>query len=181
VALENASVADLAPQDDSDLFRHARSGDAQAWSALSRQQAPRLAAYLGARLHRPGVVERLVGEAIVIAWTRLSEVEDWRSFPSWFRKLGASLAMQWHADNPGERLKEPFPESRCLELGQHRRMIALQEALQRLPEAERMALEQSFRGGLDGEELAEVLHCDATAAALLVERALETLAREMDA
>ena len=45
----------------------------------------------------------------------------------------------------------------------------------KLPEKERMALEQRFRAGLQGEELAEVLHTQEKDADLLVEKALQHL------
>jgi len=136
------------------LLARARGGDRGAFAGLMRISAPRLAAYLGARISRPQVVERLVGEAIVSAWGRLAEAEDPRQFPSWFRRIGAGFAMQWKSDHPGESIKEPFPESRCAEPAQLARMRKLQ---------------------------GEVLHCDAAKAQELVERALAALGRHLDA
>jgi len=163
------------------LLARARGREHSAFASLMRISAPRLAAYLGARISRPQVVERLVGEAIVSAWGRLAEADDPRQFPSWFRRIGASLAMQWKSDHPGESIKEPFPESRCADAVQLARMRKLQEGLQKLAEPERMALEQRFRAGLQDEALAEVLHCDAGKAQELVERALSALGRHLDA
>jgi DNA-directed RNA polymerase specialized sigma24 family protein len=170
-----------APSEITTLLARARSGDRTAFAALMRICAPRLAAYLGARISRPQVVERLVGDAIVAAWGRLAEADDARQFPSWFRRIGAGLALQWKSDHPGESIKEPFPESRCADPGQLARMRKLQEGLLKLAEPERMALEQRFRGALEGEALAEVLHCDAGKAQELVERALAALGRHLDA
>ena len=172
--------APAVPADTASLLARARGGDRDAYAALCRLFAPRLGAYLGARLHRPAVVERLVGDAIVIAWSRLGEIEDAQQFPAWFRRLGASLAIQWKSDHPQERIKEAFPESRCSDTAQLLRMRRLQEMLQRLTEPERMALEQRFRGGLTGDALAEVLHCDASAAQEIVERALLALGRNLE-
>ncbi|MBA3708756.1 MAG: hypothetical protein H0W83_08065, partial [Planctomycetes bacterium] len=42
---------------DAALLALARSGDREAWARLCHKHAPRLAAYLGARLRRPAVVE----------------------------------------------------------------------------------------------------------------------------
>jgi len=163
------------------LLTRARSGDRTAFASLMRICAPRLAAYLGARISRPQIVERLVGEAIVQAWGRLAEAEDPRQFPAWFRRIGAGLAMQWKSDHPGESIKEPFPESRCPDPVQLARMRKLQDGLLKLAEPERMALEQRFRGSLQNEALAEVLHCDVGKAQELVERALAALGRHLDA
>jgi RNA polymerase sigma-70 factor (ECF subfamily) len=165
---------------DAALVARARGGERDAWATLCRRHAPRLAAYIGARLHRPAVVEKLVGDAVVAGWRTVSELERDEDFASWFRKVGAGLAMRWRSDHPDEKLKEPFPDERCPEgAEQVERMRRLQEALRRLPEQERMALEQRFRGGLSGKELGEVLHLDATAADALLERALAALEREL--
>jgi len=169
------------PSEIATLLARARGGDRGAFASLMRLSAPRLAAYLGARISRPQVVERLVGEAIVSAWGRLAEAEDPRQFPAWFRRIGAGFAMQWKSDHPGESIKEPFPESRCADASQLGRMRKLQEGLQKLAEPERMALEQRFRAALQDEALAEVLHCDPAKAQELVERALTALGRYLDA
>jgi RNA polymerase sigma factor (sigma-70 family) len=160
-------------------LRAARAGDRDAWARLVRVHAPRLGAYLGARLQRPAVVERLVGDAVVIGWERLDELEDGAPFAPWFRRIGGQLALRWHEEHPDEKLREPFPRERCDDDAQAARMRSLQEALRQLSEAQRMALDQRFRAGLNGPDLAEVLHCDPAAAEVLVEQALEALARAL--
>jgi DNA-directed RNA polymerase specialized sigma24 family protein len=87
--------------------------------------------------------------------------------------------MKWRQENPGEKLKEPFPAERCSSPEQIDAMRRLQDALRRLPEAQRMALEQRFRGSLSGEALGEALHLDPSAADAQVERALADLDREL--
>jgi RNA polymerase sigma-70 factor (ECF subfamily) len=166
--------------DEHALVARAQKGDHEAWAQVCRRHAPRLAAYIGARLHRPTVVEKLVGDAMVAGWRKLPELKPGEDLAAWFRRIGASLAMRWRSDHPEEKLKEPFPEERCPDgADQVERMRRLQDALRRLPEPERMALEQRFRGGLSGRELGEALHLDAAEA--LLERALNTLDRELGA
>jgi RNA polymerase sigma-70 factor (ECF subfamily) len=167
--------------EDAALVERARGGDREAWAALCRRHAPRLAAYLGARLSRPAVVEKLVGDAVVSAWLTLGDLGDTHEFAAWFRRVGAGLAMKWRQENPEEKLKEPFPAERCASPDQADAMRRLQDALRRLPEPQRMALEQRFRGGLSGEALAEVLHLDPAAAEAQIERALADLDRELGA
>lgn len=168
---------DAAAADEGAVLDRARAGDRAAWEQLVALHAPRLAAYLGARLQRPAVVERLVGETIVAAWERLSELEPGAPFAPWFRRLGAQATLRWRQEHPTEKLREPFPPERCADAPQMERMAALQEALRQMSEPERMALEQRFRAGLTGEALADVLHCDVQTAELLVERALLSLDR----
>jgi RNA polymerase sigma-70 factor (ECF subfamily) len=175
-------VSELDQQDDVVLVARSRGGDRDAWAALCRRHAPRLAAYLGARLHRPALVEKLVGDAVVAGWRTLSELPPGDDFAAWFRRVGAGLALRWRNDHPDEKLKEPFPEERCPDgPEQVERMRRLQDALRRLAEPERMALEQRFRGGLAGKELGDALHLDAAAAEAALERALAALDRELGA
>lgn len=138
-----------------------------------------MAAYLGARLARQAVVEKLVGDAIVAAWRKLPELQDPSEFPAWLRRIGANLAMRWRSDHPDEALQEPFPAELCADGEQIERMRRLGEAMGRLPDAERIALEQRFRGRLDGAALGEALHLDPAAIPAAIERALASLDREL--
>lgn len=151
----------------------AMSGDRDSWQLLMRIHAPRLAAYLGARLRRPSVVDRLVGEAIVKAWKHLEHFSG-DDFGAWFRSIGAKLAMGWHSRHKGEPLWEEFPIERCKDEDAPN-MQALDRAMGYLPEASRMALEQRFRAGLTGDDLGKVLHLSAQKAEEAVDRALVEL------
>src|SRR4051812_48045987 len=73
--LDTRGVADAA-DDERALVQRAQAGDREAWAALCRSSAPRLAAYLGARLGRPAVIEKLIGDVIVAAWRKLPELQD---------------------------------------------------------------------------------------------------------
>jgi len=133
-------------------------GSPQAWAQLCRHQAPRLAGYLGARLRRPLVVESVVGETLVAAWARRSEIPLPPETDSWFRRQAAGQARKWRAAHPDEALSESFPAGRCADPAQVGRMRLLDECLGRLGEADRLAVEQHWRGGLTGMALAVALH-----------------------
>lgn len=166
---------------DEELAGRARAGDREAWAALCQRHAPRLAAYLGARLRRPKVVEKLVEEAIVLASKHLEELEHPAEFAGWFRRVGAHLALRWYREHSDEKLAEGFPPERCGgDPERQRRMDRLENALAALTDAQRMALEQRFRGGLAGERLAEALHLEAAKAERLVDDALAALDRALE-
>jgi len=168
---------------DLELVERARQGDRDAWTALVRRHAPRLAAYLGARLRRPSVVERLVEDAIVLAYRHLDEVDASEGFAAWFRRVGAHLALRWYREHREEALTEPFPAERLgtatAVMEQAARMERLETALGALTDAQRMAVEQRYRGGLEGEDLSEVLHCDAAKSTRVLEDALAALERTL--
>lgn len=166
---------------DADLVTQARDGNRDAWATLCRRHARRLAAYLGARLRRPKVVDKLVEDAVVTAWRHLDELERPDDFAGWYRRVGAGLALQWYREHSEESLVEPFPAERCGgDAEQLKRMTTLEEALGALTDPQRMALEQRYRAGLSGAMLYEAVHLDAGKADRLVEEALAALERALE-
>ncbi|TVR43835.1 MAG: sigma-70 family RNA polymerase sigma factor [Planctomycetota bacterium] len=157
------------------LLQQALAGDREAWQQLMELHAPRLAAYLGARLRRHLVVEKLVSDTIYAAWRHRDEYSIDQDFGAWLRRLGAHLAMRWHERHRGEPLAEAFPRNRCEGLQQHATMQALDNALGRLSDKQRMALEQRYRAGLVGAALAQVLHLQPGQEDEMVNQALEAL------
>lgn len=157
------------------LVHSSRKGDVEAWRDLMAIHAPRLAAYIGARLRRPEIVDKLVADTIFVAWKHVNDFDDVKDFPSWFRKMGGSVTMSWYKRNHGEGLSGEFPVQRVSESAQAKDIAAVDKALGTLPEKERMALEQRFRAGLEGEDLAEVLHKSESDADALLEKALAHL------
>ncbi len=166
------SQADSDPRGDADLVAEARSGDHAAWASICRRHAPRLAAYLGARLRRPDVVDQLVGETIVAAWLRLPELADPEGFAAWFRRTGAGLALKWARAHPAEVIAAPWSRG-GFEAGLDR----LDQLIGGLEEAARMALELRWRGGLSGPELAGALRCPVKEAERLADEAEGELLR----
>jgi RNA polymerase sigma-70 factor (ECF subfamily) len=174
-----ARVDALAREEDSVLVRRARAGDHAAWNALIHRHAPSLAAYLGTRLRRPALVDRLVGNTICSAWRCLQELPDGAEFAPWLRRLGGSHAMAWHEEHPTQPLAEPFPAERCREAEQAERMARLDDALGRLPEAQRRLIEERWRGGLDEAQLASLLRMEPDQVAGALEQALAALDAEL--
>jgi RNA polymerase sigma-70 factor, ECF subfamily len=166
--------------DDELLVVAAQHGDREAWSTLCTRHMPRLAAYLGSRLRRPEVVEKLVAEVVVGAWKHLPELEKPADFPQWLRKTGGNLALQWSRKHPHEPLTVPFPETRCGGDGElNQRMSRLDAALGELSDAQRMLLEQHFRGQMSLDELAVNMHVKRDEMEAMLEEALFALDREM--
>ena len=95
--------------------------------------------------------------------------------------LGAHLAMRWHERHRGEPLAEPFPRERCEGLQQFATMQALDNAMGRLSDKHRMALEQRFRAGLEGAALADVLHVSEDDLPALMDAACEALDKQLAA
>jgi RNA polymerase sigma-70 factor (ECF subfamily) len=164
--------------DDESLVVAAQHGDRDAWAALCARHLPRLAAYLGSRLRRPEVVEKLVTDVVAGAWKHLPELEHPAEFPAWLRKAGGNLALQWSRKNPHEPLAAPFPERRCGgDQALSVRMVRLDAALGALPDAQRMLLEQHFRGQVPLDELAAGMHLQREGVEVMIDEALVALDR----
>jgi RNA polymerase sigma factor (sigma-70 family) len=163
-------------QPDDRLVIAAQEGDREAWAELCRRHAPRLAAYLGGRLRRPAVVDRLVSEVAAGAWKHLSALERPADFPAWFRRVGGNLTLQWCRKHPDEALAGPFPVERCGDdEALRKRMERLEGALGMIPDAQRMALEQHVRGGMDVAALSESLHLSHDGVRQLLDEAFAAL------
>lgn len=169
----------LEGRDDQALARVAQAGDTAAWRVLVERHVARLAAYLGARIRRPLVVEKLVAETIYAAWRHLGDFDPQLEFGTWFRRIGAHVAMRWHNRHPGEPLTAEFPIERCEDPTEHADMTLVDQALGQVPESSRMALEQHYRAGLSGVELGRILHVAGNKADDMVEEGLIQLDLQM--
>jgi len=143
---------------EAELVAEALAGDHAAWALLCRRHAPRLAAYLGARLRRPDVVDQLVGDTVVSAWAQLPGLENPGDFAAWFRRTGAGIALRWAREHPDEMLTAVWSTTRHGG-GDQVELARLDHLIGELEEAERMALELRWRGGLMGADLAAALRC----------------------
>lgn len=152
-------MADATAHGDADLVAEARSGDHAAWATLCRRHAPRLAAYLGARLRRPEIVDQLVGETIVAAWLQLPGLDDAGAFAGWFRRTGAGLALRWAREHPDEMIAAPWPGPEGGGEQDRADVARLDRLVGELEETARMAVELRWRGGMRAAELAAALRC----------------------
>lgn len=168
------------PRSDAELVGDARGGDHGAWAALARRHGPRLAAYLGARLRRPEIVDGLVGEALVASWLRLGELTDPSGFAAWFRKTGAGLALKWAREHPDAAIDAVIPASR-LPVERAGEVARLDRLIGALDEAHRMAIELRWRAGMTGESLGTAMRCHPDAAERLADEAEEQVLRLWDA
>lgn len=169
------------PDEDHGLATRVRAGDYDAWVELVERHAPRLGAYLGARIQRPRVVDQLVADAVYNGWLGRDGIEV-DNFAAWFRRLGANLALRWRERHKDEPLIEPFPLDRCAgnrEMAE--RLDCLERALYRLNKSERRVLEQRYRGGMDGKVLAQALRVPTGKVNRTIDKALDRLVELMAA
>lgn len=156
-------------------------GDLAAWRMLLQRWLPSVAAYLGARLRRVDVLESLLVETATEAWRHLDPAVTPAEFPRWLRRMAASVALRWHRRHPDEELERPLPDAVLQAAGTRAEAVQrLDAAMGSLSAEQRMAVEQRYRGGLQGADLAEVLHCSPEQAEQLVHQAVLALALALE-
>lgn len=162
---------------DTDLLAQARDGDGEAWRVVIERYAPMLTAYIGARLRKPAVVDRIVEQAFVAAYKKIDQRDASEAPGAWLRRIAGRYALRWYKDHPGVSLVDPFPVDRVPDELRHEvdRLSQLEVAFQRLRGEQRMALELYYRGGLRAADLAAALHCTVDEAAERVASSLEAL------
>ncbi len=163
------------------LARQAQNGNRLAWQQLMDKHAPRLCAYIGCRIRRHKLVEKIVADAVFAGWRHISEWSpEQEDFGTWFRKMGGRVALGWRQKHPDEPLAAPFPAGLCADQDEAERMARIEDVLGGLPENQRMALEQHFRAGIPPAAMAKILHTDVTEARRILNAALDAVAAGME-
>ncbi len=152
--------------DDTELVRLARGGEAQAFDRLVERHTPRLHRVVRRLASDAGEAEAIVQEAWLRAWRRLPECDAGRPLFPWLVQVAVNVARdQWRrerrlalADLGADGLElaedEPGPEPRL------ERKLALQRlarGVERLPPAQRAVIALRYDGGLAYEEIAQAL------------------------
>lgn len=178
--------------DDADLVARMRSGDVEATSTLlSRHQA---ACYTVALrlLGQPADAEDLAQEALVRAYTRLSELGDPASFGAWLRRITVNLSLNAlrrrgklrfdsleteRNDGPSRGLvdmQQQTPEDAAVAGALRSEIDAL---LRQLPAPQRVAVVLRDMYDYDVAEIAELQHCGVSAAKMRIVRGRAQLRR----
>ncbi len=180
----------LSKGSEKELVAASCAGDIAAWRELIGYHMPRLAAYIGARLRRPDVVDKIVLSTVRSAWQHLEEFGPsfgkTGDFGTWFRKEGARIALGWHKANATESINGVFPVERCPEGvdttddASPENMRRIEAALGNIAGGHRMILEHLFRGGLNSAEISDAMHKTEEECEELLVEALEALDRALD-
>jgi RNA polymerase sigma-70 factor (ECF subfamily) len=137
------------------LIRSAARGDQRAFAELHGRHAAMVHAILLSRLP-PQDAEDQVQEVFLIAWRKLSQLEDAALFSAWLAAIARHRAVDcWRQRRPTEPLEEALPDERAGagEVAGARQVL---QAIQALPEAYRETLVMRLCEGMSGPEIAEV-------------------------
>jgi RNA polymerase sigma-70 factor (ECF subfamily) len=175
------------------LVDAACAGDEAAFARLVDGARPRLVRHLGVTAADPDEPEEVAQETLARAWKALSGFDGRSRFYTWLfgiahhvrldRRRARRRRIEAAGEVPVEEAaappaREPGPLSRLLEVERRER---LRDALDRLPERQRLALLLRFVDGLSCVEIGEALETTANGASMLIFRAKAELAELLPA
>jgi RNA polymerase sigma factor (sigma-70 family) len=173
----------MSPNDETRLIAAARKGDSRAFAALvdAHQQAVR--GFLRRFAGRWADADDLAQEAFVTAWRKLASFEGRSSFRSWVSGIGFRMARdarrahgraqmrdsEWLAEQDGEEGGAPLEDR-----------IAVQRAMEELPDDQRAAVALCLGEGFSHSEAAGILKIPLGTVKSHVTRGRERLLRALE-
>lgn len=176
----------LAAADDLIVAGRAIDGDLAAFEVLVRRYTPMMRAYVRRVLGASADVDDVVQEAFVIAWQRLSELEDPAAVKSWLMRIVSRKAMDRVRSRRStvdiDEIEHPaFPHGTPAHAAEARAGVeALNEVLGELPDAQRQCWVLREIGGFTYEEVAEELGVPVTTVRGLLARARKHIIVRME-
>jgi RNA polymerase sigma-70 factor, ECF subfamily len=139
--------------DDQELWRQICGGDAAAFDAFYRDNAPRLQAFLRQMVGSPQAAEDIMQETFTQIWTRPNGFRpDRASLRTYLFGIGRKRAAEWW------RKKKPEDDAADANIGHGNENAAIiSDAFRRLPEDQRTLLWLREVEGQSYAELAEIL------------------------
>lgn len=178
--------ARLAAADDRLVAGRAIDGDIAAFEVLVRRYTPMMRAYARRVLGASADVDDVLQETFVVAWQRLSELEDPAAVKSWLMRIVSRKAMdRVRSRRPQVDIDDidhpASPDTTPAHAVEARAGVeALNAALAELPEAQRQSWVLREIGGLTYEEMAAELAMPVTTVRGLLARARKHIIVRME-
>ncbi|HET6846254.1 MAG TPA: RNA polymerase sigma factor [Anaerolineales bacterium] len=172
-------------QDEADLVRRAKAGDASAFGQLYDAHVRRIYKYVFFRVSDTETTEDLTSAVFLKAWENLRGYRPSGPFLAWLYTIARNTVIDhYRTRKPAVKLEDVvlYKEAE-LDEGLDRQIDAavLKEAMQTLTDEQQEVLALRFIHELDTEEIARRMHKTEGAIRALQMRALQALARTMNA
>lgn len=187
----DAMTATTAPDwdiaSDAELAEAAANGDRVALAEIYDRYSNRLHDFCLCMVRDPDTAADCVHDTFYTAATRLSTLRDPSKLRPWLYAIARNAALRHIRDRSREQPSDDLPEVVSHEpepdiLATRAELSALvAQAAGGLSDRDRTVLELTYRHGLDGPELAEVLGVSAQSARTLTHRLRETIERSLGA
>ncbi len=153
------------PEENSALLARAAAGDQQAWRAMVERYSPRVFSFLSSHVRNPDLVEEIVQSVFCTVAQKLSSYVEQGHFEAWlFRialnRLRDEMRRRKRHARPvdAEVLGDLAPPARIAEGVTSEEVLALRDAMDQLPEPDRLVIDLRHVGGLGFQQMAEMLH-----------------------
>lgn len=163
----------------SQWIRLAVAGDQQAFGRLHARYAHMVHAILLARLP-PSDAEDQVQEVFLIAWKKLSQLDDPRVFGSWLSTIARHCAVDcYRRRKPTEALQVLLPDVSQVSSADVAEARQVLVTIQSLPEAYRETLVMRLCEGMSGPEIAEVTGLEPGSVRINLHRGMKLLREKL--
>jgi RNA polymerase sigma-70 factor (ECF subfamily) len=168
-------VSDPLPQ----LVGRAMGGDERAFASLHARYALMVHAILLARLP-PHDAEDQVQEVFLIAWKKLSQLDDPAVFGSWLGTIARNRAVDcYRRRHATEPLEEGLPDQRSASSDDVAEAHNVLCAIQSLPEAYRETLVMRLCEGMSGPEIADATGLEPGSVRINLHRGMKLLREKL--
>jgi RNA polymerase sigma-70 factor (ECF subfamily) len=160
------------------LIRSAARGDQRAFGELHSRYAGMVHAILLSRL-LPQDAEDQVQEVFLIAWTKLSQLDDAATFGAWLSAIARNRAVDfWRRRKPTEPLEDVVADGRAdgSDVAEAKNVL---NAIQTLPEAYRETLVMRLCEGMSGPEIAEITGLEPGSVRINLHRGMKLLREKL--
>lgn len=180
---------------DNELMKRVARGDDEAFKLLFERNYRLAWSVIYRQLGQVAAAEDLVQEAFLRVYRSAAEYQPTAKFSTWFYTVVTNLCLNYKRDRARDRLRlvgsDDSDEGNVLEQlavvedaqpsddESHKRAAAVREAIQSLPENQRMALVLSRYEEKSYEEIAEILGVTVAAVKSLTSRARATLKEKL--
>jgi RNA polymerase sigma-70 factor (ECF subfamily) len=152
------------PDDIPGLIERAGAGDAQAWRVIVERFSPRVFAFLRSHIRDPELAEEIVQSVFCTVARKLADYEEQGRFEAWLFRIAMNRLRdemrrrKKHArPMDAEVLADVGPSARAEERASREELDALREAMEGLPEQDRLVIDLRHQGGMGFQQMADLL------------------------
>jgi RNA polymerase sigma-70 factor (ECF subfamily) len=153
------------PEEIPALLARAAAGDQLAWREVVQRWGPRVFAFLRSYTNDPELAEEIAQSVFCTVATKLGDYVEQGRFEAWlFRialnRLRDEMRRRKRHARPmdSDVLADVGPSARQEEHATAEELSALHEAMQQLPEADRLVIDLRHQGGMGFQQMADLLH-----------------------
>ena len=157
-------AAGTVESDEARLLRRVTAGELHAFEQLYRAYHPRLTRFLERMTRRPGLVEEVLNDTLLVVWHRAGSYNGASKVSTWIFAIAYRMALKGmrRTDEPLEAGDDeradtgPGPEQQLSRWQLH---AALERALDGLSAEQRAVVDLTYFHGIGYREIAEIVDC----------------------